>query len=369
MNILIAAWHLKDFNVGLGRYTRGLLSGLGEVGQENQYEIVTPEKINGLPPHHNITYRTVRIPFFKRRVWEQVAPLLCGTHDVLHLPYDSCVALKRGKLIVTIHDVKPLLFQTGRTRPHAIERLLMPDRRTTIDHVVTISEASRRDIIRHLGFPDDRITVVYPGVDLDRFHPRNDAEHDAEQTSAPKSRPYILCVGGADPTKNVETLIDAFGLLPQPLQTTYDLVLAGDFRRREDIRNRIAKAGIGQHVLFSGIVSDERLIDLYQHATVFVFPSRYEGFGLPVLEAMACGCPVICSNASSLPEVAGEAALLRDPEDVEGFAEEMKRVLMDGGLRQRLRERGLSQAAKFPWSRTAHETIAVYRHVLTQTYG
>ena len=176
-------------------------------------------------------------------------------------------------------------------------------------------------------------------------------------------------MGGADPTKNVETLIDAFGLLPQPLQTTYDLVLAGDFRRREDIRNRIAKAGIGQHVLFSGIVSDERLIDLYQHATVFVFPSRYEGFGLPVLEAMACGCPVICSNASSLPEVAGEAALLRDPEDVEGFAEEMKRVLMDGGLRQRLRERGLSQAAKFPWSRTAHETIAVYRHVLTQTYG
>jgi glycosyltransferase involved in cell wall biosynthesis len=365
VNILIAAWHLKDFNVGLGRYTRGLLSGLGEVGQENQYEIVTPEKINGLPPHHNITYRTVRIPFFKRRVWEQIAPLLCGTHDVLHLPYDSCVALKRGKLIVTIHDVKPLLFQTGRTRPHAIERLLMPDRRTTIDHVVTISEASRRDIIRHLGFPDDRITVVYPGVDLDRFHPRN----DAEQTSAPKSRPYILCVGGADPTKNVETLIDAFGLLPQPLQTTYDLVFAGDFRRREDIRNRIAKAGIGQHVLFSGIVSDERLIDLYQHATVFVFPSRYEGFGLPVLEAMACGCPVICSNASSLPEVAGEAALLRDPEDVEGFAEEMKRVLMDGGLRQRLRERGLSQAAKFPWSRTAHETIAVYRHVLTQTYG
>ena len=368
MNILIAAWHLKDFNVGLGRYTRGLLSALGEVDQENQYEIVTPQKITGLPPHHNLRYRTVRIPFFKRRVWEQLAPLLCGAHDVLHLPYDSCVALKRGKLVVTIHDVKPLLFRTGRTRPHVIERLLMPDRFARIDHVVTISEASRRDIVQHLEFSDDRITVVYPGVDLDRFHPANDAQYVAEQTSGLKSRPYILCVGGADPTKNVEALIDAFGLLRQALQSTYQLVLAGDFRRREDIRSRIAKAGIGQHVLFPGIMSDERLIDLYQHAMVFVFPSRYEGFGLPVLEAMACGCPVICSNAASLPEVAGEAALLRDPDDVKGFAEDMERVLMDEELRQDLRQRGLAQAAKFPWGRTARETIAVYRHVLTQSY-
>ena len=369
MNILIPAWHLKDFNVGLGRYTRSLLCALGEVDRENQYEIVTPQKINGLPSHHNIRHRTVRIPFFKRRVWEQVAPLFCGTHDVLHLPYDSSVALKRGKLVVTIHDVKPLLFRTGRTRPHAIERLLMPDRLGMIDHVVTISEASRRDIIQYLGFPDDRITVVYPGVDLDRFHPVPDAQVDAEQTSGSKGRPYILCVGGADPTKNVETLIDAFGLLPQALQTTYDLVLAGDFRRRDDLRSRIAKAGLGEHVRFPGIVSDERLIDLYQHATVFVFPSRYEGFGLPVLEAMACGCPVICSNASSLPEVAEEAALLRDPEDLEGFAEDMNRVLMDEGLRQVLRVRGLAQAAKFPWSRTARETVAVYRHALAQSYS
>ena len=367
MNILIAAWHLKDFNVGLGRYTGGLLCALGEVDQENQYEIVAPQKINGLPFRHNIHHRTVRIPFFKRRVWEQVAPLLCRTHDVLHLPYDSCVALKRGKFVVTIHDVKPLLFRTGRTRPHVIERLLIPDRLRMIDHVVAISEASRRDIVRHLGFPDDRITVVYPGVDLDRFHPVNDGDHVVDRTSGPKSSPYILCVGGADPTKNVEALIDAFSLLPHSLQRTYQLVLAGDFRRREDIRSRIAKAGIGQHVLFPGIVNDERLIDLYQHAAVFVFPSRYEGFGLPALEAMACGCPVICSNAASLPEVAGEAALLRDPDDVEGFAEDMKHVLMDGGLRQRLRERGLSQAAKFPWSRTARETVAVYRHVLTQS--
>jgi alpha-1,3-rhamnosyl/mannosyltransferase len=225
MNILIAAWHLKDFNVGLGRYARGLISVLGNVDPENHYEIVTPENVKGFPAHPNISYRRVRIPFFKRRVWEQIAPLLCRPYDVLHFPYDSCVALKRGKFVVTIHDVKPLLFRAGRTTTNWVERLLIPDRRKMIDHVVTISEASRRDIVQHLGLSEDRITVVYPGVDLDRFHPVGRAQRVSHSVSEPKSRPYILCVGGADPTKNVEILIDAFSRLPQALQATYDLAL------------------------------------------------------------------------------------------------------------------------------------------------
>jgi glycosyltransferase involved in cell wall biosynthesis len=367
VKIVIAPWHLKDFNVGLSRYAVGLIAAIGKVDAKNQYEIVTPHTINLFPPYPNIRYRTVRIPFFKRRVWEQIAPLFCGPYDVLHLPYDSCVAYRRGKFIVTIHDVKPLLFHTGQTNPNWIERLLIPDRFKMIDHVVTISEASRRDIVRCLGFPNDRITVVYPGVDLDQFHPVGTTQGMVKRI--PGTRPYVLCVGGVDASKNVETLIDAFSILPQVLRVTYDLVLAGDFRRREDIRDRVAKTGIGKQIVFPGIVSDEQLIELYQHAALFVFPSRYEGFGLPVLEAMACGCPVICSNAASLPEVAGDAALLRHPEDIKGFAEDMERVLTDGALRQGLCERGLAQVAKFPWDRTARDTIALYRRVLTQTYG
>jgi glycosyltransferase involved in cell wall biosynthesis len=368
VKIVIAPWHLKDFNVGLARYAAGLIGAIGKVDTKNQYEIVTPHKINGFPAHPNIRYRTIRIPFFKRRVWEQIAPLLCRSHDILHLPYDSCVALKRGKLIVTIHDVKPILFHTGQTNPNWIERLLIPDHKKMIDHVVTISEASRRDIIAHLGFNEDLVTVVNPGIDMDRFRPVH-STHASDQPSQSKHRKYVLCVGGADPTKNVETLIDAFSVLPQGLKSTYNLILAGDFRRRDDIRQRVAKAGIETLTIFSGIVSDERLIELYQHATVFVFPSRYEGFGLPVLEAMACGCPVISSNASSLPEVAGDAALLVDPADVGGFVRSMERVLTDAALRQSMRERGLARAAQFPWERTARETIAVYQNVLGQTYG
>jgi glycosyltransferase involved in cell wall biosynthesis len=365
LKIVIAPWHLKDFNVGLSRYAASLIAAIGKVDTKNQYEIVTPHKISGFPAYPNIRHRTLRIPFFKRRVWEQIVPLIFRPYDVLHFPYDSCVAFKHGKFVVTIHDVKPLLFQTGQTSPNWIERLLTPDRFKMIDHVATVSEASRRDIIQYLGLREDNITVIYPGIDMDRFRPASSCLSD-QASARSVSRPYIFCVGGADATKNVETLIDAFSLLPQCLQATYDLVLAGDFRRREDIRDRVAKAGIERHIIFPGIVSDERLIELYQHAALFVFPSRYEGFGLPVLEAMACGCPVISSNAASLPEVAGDAALLRHPEDVKGFADDMERVLSDTPLQEALRKKGFIQAAKFPWDRTAREMVALYHKIAAQ---
>ena len=174
----------------------------------------------------------------------------------------------------------------------------------------------------------------------------------------------MLCVAGADPSKNVETLVDSFSQLPLPTQDAHDLVLVGDFRRRTDLHERVRDAGIEKQTVFTGVVADDRLIELYQRAALFVFPSRYEGFGLPVLEAMACGCPVVCSIASSLPEVADDAAILLDPLDVEGFARAIEQVLEDAELRNDLRQRGLRQAARFTWDRTARETIAVYKRVV-----
>jgi len=147
------------------------------------------------------------------------------------------------------------------------------------------------------------------------------------------------------------------------MREAHDLVLAGDFRRREDLRNRVSDLDLEKQTLFPGVVSDERLIELYQNAALLVFPSRYEGFGLPVLEAMACGCPVVSSNAASLPEVAGDAAILVDPNDTDGFAGAMSRVLEDSEKATELRTRGLAQAARFTWERTARETIAVYKRI------
>lgn len=363
MKIVIAAWHLKDFNVGLGRYSRALIEAIGRVDPVNHYEILMPDGSWRFPPRPNMRYRVMRFPLFKRRFWEQVAPNLVGRYDLLHLPYDSCVAWKRGKFMATVHDVKPLIFGSGDKQSRwnlsrIVERILVGDRTAQLDHVLTDSLSSRRDIIERLGLPADRVTVVYPGVETDRFAP------SARVASGSAGRPYVLCVAGADPTKNVGALVEAFAGLPTALRSLHDLVLAGDFRRRRDLHDMVRRRGIEAQTVFPGVVSDERLIELYQGARLFVFPSLYEGFGLPLLEAMACGCPVISSNASSLPEVAGDAAILVDPRDAEGLSREMGRVLTDEGLRKELRQAGLARAAQFSWDRTARETIAVYRRVV-----
>lgn len=360
MKIVIAAWHLRNFNVGLGRYCQGLIEAIGRVDPENRYEILMPTDTYRFPKRPNIRYRLIRFPFFKRRFWEQVAPLFVGHYDLLHFPYDSCIIWKRGKFVVTLHDVKPLVFGTDQFRQNLsqkIERLLAHGKWGRIDHVLTDSHWSKRDIVEYLKVSTERITVVYPGIDLDRFRPTPSGRNDYGV------RPYVLCVAGTDPTKNVETLVEAFARLPLPLRDAHDLLLVGDFRRRADLREWVRRAGIEKQTAFTGTVSDDRLIELYQHAALFVFPSRYEGFGLPVLEAMACGCPVISSKASSLPEVTGDAAILVEPMDLEGFAREIRRVLGDAHLRRDLRARGLKQAAQFSWDRTARDTIAVYKMV------
>ena len=361
MKIVIAAWHLRDFNVGLGRYCRGLIEGIGRVDRDNQYVILIPDESYRFQEQPNIQYRLIRFPLFKRRFWEQMAPLLAGSHDLLHFPYDSCVAWKRGRFIATIHDVKQLLFTElcpPRNLNSLIEGIVVGDRWKKIDHVITDSESSCRDIVAKLGISRDRVTAVYPGIDLKRFKPATPAD------SRIHHRPYVLSVAGADPTKNVGTLVEAFGRLAQPVRDAHDLVLVGDFRRRPELRERAAVLGIEKQTIFPGVVGDDRLIELYQRAALFVFPSRYEGFGLPVLEAMACGCPVISSNASSLPEVAGDAAILVEPDDVAGFSREMERVLSNQALRRDLSARGPKRAALFSWDRTARETVAVYEKVV-----
>jgi glycosyltransferase involved in cell wall biosynthesis len=363
MKIVVAAWHVRDFNVGLGRYARELIEGIGRVDREHDYLVLVPPAACVFTARPNMIYRTVRIPFFRRRVWEQVAPLTAGAYDLLHFPYDSCIAWKRGKFVATIHDVKPLVLAQHRPRPSFNERLfslVIGDRWTRLDHVVTDSLCSQRDILRLLPFTEDRVTVVYPGVDQQRFAPA------ARREEGKGAKPYVLCVAGKDPAKNVETLIEAFARLPQPVRQRYHLVLAGDVGKRAGLVDLVNRLGLTDRVLFPGPVSDDRLLHLYRQARLFVFPSRYEGFGLPVLEAMACGCPVISSNASSLPEVVGDAGVLVEPDDVEGLSREMLSLLSDEGRWEELRKRGLVRAKQFSWDETARRMVEVYRKVAAQ---
>jgi glycosyltransferase involved in cell wall biosynthesis len=358
VKIVIAAWHLKNPHVGIGRYACELIDALGRVDQVNQYEILLPCVEHPFTARPNMEYRVVRFPLFRRRFWEQVAPLLTGPYDVLHFPYDSCVAWKRGRFVSTIHDVKPLLFPELRARRNLnrrIEQWLVGDRWKTIDHVITISEHSRQDLLRHAPLRSDQVTVTPLGLDTERFRP---ADHHLE------GRPYVFCVAGSDPTKNVGSLIEAFAKISEPLRGRFDLLLAGDVCKREDIRASVDRLGLGAQTRLVGRISDEQLIAYYQQATVFVFPSLYEGFGLPLLEAMGCGCPVICSNLSSLPEVAGDAALLIDPQDTGQLAATLSRVLESPALQGELRSKGLARTEQFSWDRTAAQTVAVYQRVM-----
>jgi glycosyltransferase involved in cell wall biosynthesis len=359
VKIVIAAWHLKNPTVGLGRYCRELVEGIARVDPSNQYEILMPASVHRSPHRANIRYRLIRFPFFRRRFWEQVAPLLAGPYDLLHFPYDSCIAWKRGKFIATIHDAKPLLFPELRPKRNLgarIERALVGDSRTKLDHVVTISNSSRRDLIRHLELAENRITAVPLGIDSARFHP-------IRPSQSSRAKPYVMSLAGSDPTKNIITLVKAFAAVPERLRRTYDLVLIGDVSKRPDVRDAIEQEGIASQTRLVGVVSDEALIGWYQGADVFAFPSLYEGFGLPVLEAMACGIPVLCSNNSSLPEVAGDAAVLVDPRNVKQWSDELTRMLDDAQLRQELSERGRARALTFSWDRTASETVAIYERV------
>lgn len=363
MKILIAAWHLKDSNVGIGRYCRALIEALGRVDCENDYVILVPEEVCIFPAASNIQFRVLHFPLFKRRFWELVVPLITGTYDLVHFPYDAGIVWRRGKVVMTVHDVKPLIFPELRSRKNLyniIHDVVLGNKWSKVDHMVTVSECSRRDIARYLGFPLDKISVIHQGVSPQLFHP---LDKNGSQVNL-SGRPYVLSVAGNDPTKNLLTLIEAFSRLPSKLRQAYDLVLAGDLRKRQDLRQQVDRVGLEKQTQFLGSISDRKLLELYQQAALFVFPSRYEGFGLPVLEAMACGCPVISSNASSLPEVAGDAALFVEPLDIQGFSEAIEQLLTDQTLRESYIAKGLSRVQGFSWDRTAQETVEIYRKVL-----
>jgi glycosyltransferase involved in cell wall biosynthesis len=355
VKITIAAWHLKNQNVGIGRYCREMIEALGRVDPFNEYQILIPESTHPFQPKPNFHYRLLQFPLFRRRFWEQAAPLIGGRSDLLHFPYDSCVMWKRDRFVVTIHDIKPLLFPELRSKTNLTSRIeswLIGDRWAKIDQVITISEHSRKDILARFPLRPDQVSVTPMGFDAARFRPG---------TVPSEGKPYVLCVAGSDPTKNVGCLVDAYGRMPAAMRREVDLVLAGDVCKRADIRESVRKLGLESHCKLLGILPDQDLIRLYQQAMLFVFPSLYEGFGLPVLEAMACGIPVICSNTSSLPEVVGETAVMIDPRNADQLAAALGELLRSPARRQELATKALARAKEFTWERTAVETVAAYR--------
>jgi len=236
----------------------------------------------------------------------------------------------------------------------------------TADKIITVSNSTKNDLMNHFNIPKEKIRVIFEAAD-EKFKSLNNKETKEVKYKYHLNFPFILYVGGLAVHKNIPALIKAFYKVKKK-GIQHKLVITGTKRwKYKEIFETIDKLDLQNDVVFTGYVSDEDLPALYNAADLFVYPSIYEGFGLPPLEAMACGTPVITSNTSSLPEVVGDAGIMVDPYDVNGLADAMHEVLANEGLRANMIKNGLERAKMFSWEKCARETLKVYEEVYNQT--
>jgi len=315
---------------------------------------------NGVPPPDIFTPRDnweARVISFPR-LWTHLRlswEMVRQPPDLLFVPA-HVIPLIHPRSVVTVHDLGYIYYPQAH---RAFDRLYL-DLSTRFNtrvasQIIADSEATKRDLVREYRVPEGRITVVYPGCSLEPVIDEAGWGSVKERYHLPDR--YILHLGTLHPRKNILRLLEAFGSLTRDFPDLH-LVLAG--KRGWLYKEILSQAeGLGGRVHFPGYIASEDLLLLLRKARLFILPSLYEGFGFPILEAMAAGTPVVCSNASALPEVAGDAALLFDPHDVEAMRETMRRVLGDEALRAELIERGLERVKVFSWERCARETLGV----------
>ena len=369
MKIAIDARKWRDY--GIGTYVRNVVRHLAIVDRETTYflfchrtdETTLRDLAENFVPvvDDSAGYsfqEHVSIPLKLRRLGA----------NLLHSPHYVLPLLCRVPAVVTIHDCIHLLFPQYLPSRAAWQyaRFMMGSAIRRAALIFTLSEASRNDILRFYPEADPELLLVVPNA-IDEAIVEDPGE---EETQRVKERyqirgRFVLYAGNIKPHKNLERLVAAFGLLKQrPGHDDVKLLIIGDeVNRYGSLRRAVETAGVRQDVRFFGFVPDRTLAALYRLASVFAFPSLYEGFGLPPLEAMASGTPVVTSNVSSLPEVAGEAALLVDPLDPGAIADGIHRVLTDNELRQRLRCRGLARARQFSWEASVQRVREIYAEV------
>lgn len=353
---------------GVGNYIKNLVWGLSRIDRENEYLIIASSEnlchLKGLPD----TFRVELAPnnAILRILWEQIVlPLRLKREkvDIFHGPSYAAPLIKTCRQIVTIHD---LTFQIVPKQHPLYRRLylraLTPAVVKACDRVIVVSESTKRDLLDFIKVEEGKVCVIHLGADK-RFAPVTDAQQlDGIREKYNLRREFILFVGVIEPRKNLEILVDAY--LADSFSDRFDLVLAGSLGwDYSGLIRKIADSGVQNCIRMPGYVADGDLPGLLSLSTIFIYPSLYEGFGLPVLEAMACGTPVISSSVSSLPEVTGDAAILVDPHNLIALTAALRNTLYDGELRRAFVSRGIERARLFTWERTAEKTLELYRMV------
>ncbi|HET8521752.1 MAG TPA: glycosyltransferase family 1 protein, partial [Thermomicrobiales bacterium] len=314
-------------------------------------------------------WRRVRVPTERpemRLVWEHLLLPVASRRarvDLVHGPVNVIPRGLPGPSVVTIHDLAFLQWpeQIPRRRYRYLARELSASAKRAT-RILAVSEATKRDIVDQLGIDPGKIVCTPLGVDA-RFQPVSGDALNEFRAARGLDRPYILSVATLEPRKNLPRLLDAYAIVAERLP--HDLVLVGpEGWLTTTIHERLQRPALADRVRVTGFVPDAELPAWYSGAELFAYPSLYEGFGLPPLEAMACGTPVLTSTSSSLPEVVGDAAIVVDPTETEAIAEGLLRGLTDQTLTDELRRRGPRRAARFTWERTAALTVAAYREAV-----
>jgi glycosyltransferase involved in cell wall biosynthesis len=351
---------------GIGTYTENLLHGLRQ--SKNGLEFHAIARSGDVPRVKELCSRItiVNVPIYT--VLEQfLIPRAAKDCDLLHVPHFNVPLLHRGPLVVSIMDVIHLRSTKYRYKLSSLLYAwpMLKAAARKADHIITVSNYSKTQIMETLGTPASKISVIHCGVGAQFRQNVNEKESEAAAQALGTDRPFLMYVGNLKPHKNVITLLRAFAQLRQRKTFSHSLVIVGDDPRwKRSVVEECVRLGIRDSVIFLPYVSLELLPRLYAAADLLVMPSTTEGFGLPVLEAMACGTPVVCSNAASLPEVAGDAALYFDPASHEELAERIELLLQSNSLRAALRSKGLQRAKQFTWDEFARKHLDLYYQAL-----
>jgi glycosyltransferase involved in cell wall biosynthesis len=376
--IAIEGEHMLGNRVGMGQYMAGVLDGMTATDRDERFVVFAlgrAERMAYAPEGSDgVSYR---VRPFSRRLHERLlmAGLAPPTELLIGLRPDVCIwpnfvswpTLPGVRNIVVIHDLGFVFHgEYLKERDRAYFNRMVPRSLRHADRVVAVSESVRDELSAQFGTPTQEIAVISPAVDTTRFRPRDEEEVRRVAETYGLRRPYILYTGTLEPRKNIVGLLDAYAALPRALHERFQLVLAGgkgwldvEIERR---LNELAELGI----VTTGYVPDADLPAIYSGAELFVYPSFYEGFGMPPLEAMACGVPVITSDVSSLPEVVGDAAIKLDPTDTRAISAAIELVLTDAARAASMHERGLHRAKHFTWATSAQRMDRLVGELLAE---
>jgi len=382
LKILIDASGIINKTTGVGQYSLQLLKALAEVDNKNEYFIVLQKELEERHPIYNLE-KMKNFSFIKGNV-SAVGPQKqlyyysflrrnSSQFDLLHSLNSELPLYCDIKKIVTIHDLKylkyPHFFKDFSKIKTKYLEYTMKKGAEKADIIIAISESTKKDIINLLGIEKDKIRVIYEASNLGMYSRKNDDILNSDILKKYSiQKPYFLYVGEKRPHKNIEGLIEAFAIFKEKYDrwNTYLMIAGKRYSGYQDYVKKAENLGMIDYLIFTGFIPDKHLKSIYSEAEVLLFVSFYEGFGIPILEALECGLPVITSNISSMPEVAGDAALLVDPHNIQEIAEKMNNIANSEILRKQLIESGFKRVKQFSWERTARETLKVYNEICKQ---